>query len=83
MQISNKAGVKYQKILPDGTVTYLFAESGLVNTNLITKSPQIIEYYTATNSPLNNEPNRLNPNYFILPLLLNFYRYYFKKPSES
>jgi len=77
MQISNKAGVKYQQILPDGTVTYLFAESGEVNTNLITKSPQIIEYYTATNSPLNNAPSSgANLNYFILPLLLNFYRYY-------
>lgn len=48
MQIKNMVNVRYSKILPDGSTSYVLAKSNVVNTNIF-KKPTVV----VVNRPLN------------------------------
>lgn len=41
MQIKNMVNVRYSKILPDGSTSYVLAKSNVVNTNIF-KKPTVV-----------------------------------------
>lgn len=70
MQIENSVNVKYNQILPDGSINVLTTQSNKVITNLINSKPKrIIKYYNKGWSPEIKHSNNFNGIYILLPLI--------------
>lgn len=77
MQVQNKANANYVQVLPDGTINNLFAESNVVETNLVQIPPAIVVPHERREVPFWEPQQRQNSNplyFYIFSLILK--RYY-------